>query len=162
MGYIEKSLAGSEQLIYKAHFHWLYRASAWVVLLACAGGAFYIHQETSTGASDGWLLPGAVMVAGIFVFLAIMVPIWSQEIGVTTQRLIHRRGLVSRSTEELQLRAVEEVNLEQSILGRILGYGRVTVSGTGEEDMRLPALAEPVVLQQMIQEAISMRSAHAA
>jgi uncharacterized membrane protein YdbT with pleckstrin-like domain len=94
---------------------------------------------------------------GVLVFLAIMPPIWAQQIAVTDQRLIHRRGLVRRSTEELQLRAVEEIRLKQSILGRIFGFGRVVVSGTGQEDVRLPALAAPVKLRCTLREAISMR-----
>jgi uncharacterized membrane protein YdbT with pleckstrin-like domain len=75
---------------------------------------------------------------------------------VTNQRLIHRRGLVRRSTEELQLRAVEEVRLEQGLVGRLLGFGRVVVSGTGIEDVRLPALAEPVRLRRKLQEAMAV------
>jgi len=152
MSYIEQSLAGNEQLLYRAHFHWFYRAAAWGLLLAAGVGAFVAYYR----AYPLWA-SAALAGLGVLVFLAIMLPIWAQQIAVTNQRLIHRRGLVRRSTEELQLRAVEEIRLEQSILGRILGFGRVIISGTGLEDVRLPALAEPVKLRRMIQEAISMR-----
>ncbi len=112
-------------------------------------GAVVAYEPGLEGAAAG------ILTAGVILFLGIMVPIWAQQIAVTNQRLIHRRGLVSRSTEELQLRAVEEVRLEQGILGRIFGFGRVVISGTGIEDIRLPALAEPVKLRRMIQEAMS-------
>jgi len=115
-------------------------------------GALVAHNR----AYPVWASP-ALVGLGVLVFLAIMLPIWAQQIAVTNQRLIHRRGLVRRYTEELQLRAVEEIRLEQSILGRIFGFGRVIVSGTGLEDLRLPALAEPVKLRRMIQEAITMK-----
>jgi uncharacterized membrane protein YdbT with pleckstrin-like domain len=154
MSYIEQSLAGNEQLLYRAHFHWLYRAAAWGLLLAAVVGAFVAHNR----AYPLWA-SAALAGLGVLIFLAIMLPIWAQQIAVTNQRLIHRRGLVRRSTEELQLRAVEEIRLEQSILGRIFGFGRVVVSGTGLEDVQLPALAEPVKLRRMIQEAITMRPA---
>jgi uncharacterized membrane protein YdbT with pleckstrin-like domain len=152
MSYIEQSLAGNEQLLYRAHFHWLYRAAAWGLLLAAVAGALVAHNR----AYPMWA-SAALVAFGALVFLAIMLPIWAQQIAVTNQRLIHRRGLVRRSTEELQLRAVEEIRLEQSILGRIFGFGRVIVSGTGLEDVRLPALAEPVKLRRMLQEAITMK-----
>lgn len=155
MGYIEKSLAANEQLLYRGRFHWLYRVAAWGILLGCVVAAFALYQNDED-ATRSLLVSGAVAVAGVILFLSIMVPIWAQDIAVTNQRLIYRRGLVSRLTEELQLPAVEEVRLQQGILGRILGFGRVTVSGTGVEDLRLPALAEPVRLRQMIQEAISL------
>jgi len=151
MSYIEQSLASNEQLLYRAHFHWLYRAAAWRLLLAAGVGALAYDRAYPVWAS------AALVSLGVLVFLAIMLPIWAQQIAVTNQRLIHRRGLVRRSTEELQLRAVEEILLEQSILGRIFGFGRVIVSGTGLEDLRLPALAEPVKLRRMIQEAITMK-----
>jgi membrane protein YdbS with pleckstrin-like domain len=149
MGYIERSLAANEQLIYRAHFPWLYRLAAWGSLLAAVLVAFLSVQRV------GAPIAFAIAAAGAVVFLAVMIPIWSQQIAVTNQRLIYRRGLVGRSTEELQLRAVEEVQLEQGILGRLLGFGRVTVAGTGVEDVRLPVLGAPVRLRQMMQEAIS-------
>lgn len=150
MSYIEKSLAGNEQLIYRAHFHWLYHAMAWILLFAGVACALVV----GTRDYPSWL-SWAFVAAGIVLFLAIKLPMWAQQIAVTSQRLIHRRGLIRRSTEELQLRAVEEIRLEQSILGRVLGYGRVIVSGTGIEDVHLPALAEPVRLRRKLQEAIA-------
>ncbi len=150
MSYIQESLAGNEHLIYRAHFHWLYKAFAWSALLLSAVAALYAHAH----AGPLWAAY-ALLGCGVIVFLAIMVPIWAQQIAVTDQRLILRRGLIRRSTEELQLRAVEEVQLEQGILGRIFGFGRVIVSGTGIEDVRLPALAEPVRLRRKLQEAIA-------
>ena len=150
MSYIEQSLAGNEQLIYRAHFHFLYRFAAWGLLLASAVAALVAQAREY----PLWIV-ASLLGCGVLVFLAIMIPIWAQQIAVTNQRLIHRRGLVRRSTEELQLSAVEEVRLEQGLLGRLLGFGRVIVSGTGIEDVRLPALAEPVRLRRKLQEAIS-------
>jgi uncharacterized membrane protein YdbT with pleckstrin-like domain len=150
MSYIEQSLASNEQLIYRARFHWLYRFAAWALLIASvAGGVIVLAQDAPL-----WI-GAAIIGCGLLVFLAIMLPIWAQQIAVTNQRLIHRRGLVRRSTEELQLSAVEEVRLEQGLLGRLLGFGRIVVSGTGIEDVRLPALAEPVRLRRKLQEAMS-------
>jgi Bacterial PH domain len=150
MGYIQQSLGRDERLIYRAHFHWLYGAAAWTLLLLSVAAAL----GAGTHDYPRWL-PWTLIACGVLLFLAIKLPIWAQQIAVTNQRLIHRRGLVRRSTEEMQLRAVEEVRLEQGILGRILGFGRIVVSGTGVEDIRLPALAEPVRLRRKLQEAIA-------
>jgi hypothetical protein len=54
------------------------------------------------------------------LFLGILVPIWTTEIGVTNERAIFKRGLLWRATQALQLRAIEEVALEQGLLGRLL------------------------------------------
>jgi uncharacterized membrane protein YdbT with pleckstrin-like domain len=89
------------------------------------------------------------------LFLAIMLPIWTTEIGVTSQRFIYKRGLLWRSTHELQLRAIEEVNLEQSLLGRMLDFGRLELHGTGVDDIRLPPLADPLGLRKALQDGMA-------
>jgi uncharacterized membrane protein YdbT with pleckstrin-like domain len=55
----------------------------------------------------------------------------SADFAVTTSRLILKQGLISRRTLELQLNKVEAVNVDQSLFGRILGYGTLQVGGTG-------------------------------
>jgi len=150
MSYIEQSLGRNEQLVYRAHFPWLYGAAAWSLLLLSVLAALAANAY----AYPAWL-PWALIACGVLLFVAIKLPMWAQQIAVTSERLIHRRGLLRRSTEELQLRAVEEVRLEQSILGRIFDYGQVIVCGTGIEDVRLPTLAEPVRLRRKLQEAIA-------
>lgn len=154
MNYIEKSLAENEHLVYRAHFHWLYHAAAWLLLLASLVGAFVLLTNEAP-----WWSPWVMVGVGVLLFLSVKLPLWAQQIAVTNQRLIHRRGLISRDTEELQLRSVEEVRLDQGILGRIFGFGQVVVSGTGIEDIRLPALAEPVQLRRKLQEAMSSAAA---
>jgi hypothetical protein len=54
----------------------------------------------------------------------------------------------------LQLRSIEQVNLEQDVLGRIFGYGKLYLHGTGEEEIFLPSIGEPMELRKALQEAI--------
>ncbi|MCW3108627.1 MAG: hypothetical protein JWQ09_3133 [Segetibacter sp.] len=56
---------------------------------------------------------------------------YSDEFVVTDRRIIIKKGIVSYYTLEMNLSRVETVNVQQSILGRILGYGRITIIGTG-------------------------------
>src|SRR5262245_11830854 len=116
MSYIARSMGRSENLLYKARFPWFYRAGAWAAVLIGAAGGLVAHSQ-----GNGWLAAGLVS-AGTLVFLAVMVPIWTTEIGVTTQRFIYKRGWIWRKTQELQLRAIEEVKLEQGVPGRLLGF----------------------------------------
>jgi len=66
-----------------------------------------------------------------------------------------KRGLLWRSTQELQLRAIEEVNLEQGLLGRLFNFGRLELRGTGVDDVRLPALADPMGLRRELQDGMA-------
>ena len=60
-----------------------------------------------------------------------MFPIWTTEIAVTNHRLIVKRGWLARSTDELQLKAIEQVNFQQGFLGRLFDFGSGDVHGTG-------------------------------
>jgi len=83
-----------------------------------------------------------------------MVPIWTTEIGVTTQRFIYKRGLVWRRTQELQLRAIEEVNCSRTYRGAC-GLRHLELHGTGVDDIRLPALADPLGLRRALQDGMA-------
>src|SRR5262249_23303342 len=124
MGYIEHSLGRSETLLYRARFPVFYFIAAWGVLLASVLGALLVDAN---GFGTWWI---GVVLVGVAAFFAILVPIWTTEIGLTNQRFIFKRGLLWRSTQELQLRAIEEVNLEQGLLGRVFNFGRLELRGT--------------------------------
>ena len=57
---------------------------------------------------------------------------WTTETDVTNLRVVHKTGFIKRQTFEMSLDKVESVDVNQSILGRILNYGDVTVLGVGE------------------------------
>ena len=149
MSYIKHSLGQSEHLLYRARFPWFYHVGAWAALLGLVACGVAAYANRYGG------LAAAFVLAGLATFLAIMGPIWTTEIGVTNQRLIYKRGLLWRSTQELQLRAIEEVNLEQGLLGRIFDYGRLELRGTGVDDIRLPALADPLGLRKALQDGMA-------
>jgi uncharacterized membrane protein YdbT with pleckstrin-like domain len=150
MGYIEHSLSETERIIYRARFPWFYSAGALAVLVLAA-----VFGIAAFAAGYGGLAV-VLMLGGLALFAAIMVPIWSTEIGVTDQRLIDKRGLLWRKTQELQLRAIEEVNLEQGILGRLFDFGQLSIHGTGVDDIRLPTLADPVGLRKSLQDGMAV------
>ena len=69
---------------------------------------------------------------------------WITEIAVTNRRVIYKRGFISRTTAEMHMDKIESVRVDQSILGRILGYGRVTIMGTGASTESFGKIDEPV------------------
>jgi len=95
----------------------------------------------------------AIALSLVLIGLIYIIRMWTTEIVVTNRRLIHKRGWIARKTEELSLARIEEVNLRQGIVGRILGYGRVHVRGMGGGDIDLPTLAKPMRLKRELQEA---------
>jgi uncharacterized membrane protein YdbT with pleckstrin-like domain len=75
----------------------------------------------------------------------------STEMAVTTDRFVRKTGLVSFDTEEVGLEMIETVIVEQSILGRVLGYGTLRVHGTGQNFIEVSMINRPVRLRHQIQ-----------
>ena len=131
MGYVAESLSTDEKVLYTAKFHWLYTVSAiiWIFLL-------------------GWIFG-----LGIVICLIIMINKWTTEIAITNKRLIYKRGWIARKTDEISLNKVEEVNFSQGVLGRILGYGKVRIQGTGSGVLILPTIDDPLEFRREIENA---------
>jgi hypothetical protein len=153
MSYIDESLAPNEALLYRARFHWLQKVGAYFLLILCIGLAVACLRLLE----GSMALAGAatLLLFGIASFVATMMPLWTTEVGVTSQRFIYKRGWLRRSTDELQLSSVEEVNLDQGTVGRLFGYGRLVLHGTGVNDILLPPLADPIGLRKALQEGMS-------
>jgi len=151
LGYIEETLGHSETLIYKAHFHWLHYALASVELALILGLAVWIVFF----APNGWLQYGLLLgcVAALLLLFRSVLPFLITEIGVTSQRLIVKRGWLARSTDEIPLRSIEQVNFQQGLIGRLLGYGQVDVHGTGVDNLVIPPIADPLRFVKAIEDA---------
>ena len=72
------------------------------------------------------------------------------EYGLTNKRIVVKTGIIGRSTEELKLSKVETVELRQSILGRIFGFGDVVLSGTGASNLVLKTVSGPIEVKRTI------------
>lgn len=151
MGYIEETLGQSESLIYKARFHWLHYALALfellLILMLAVWGGFFV--------SNLWLKYLLLLgcAGALLLLFRSVLPLLTTEIGVTSQRLIVKRGWVGRSTDEIPLRAIEQVNFQQGLIGRLLGFGQVDVHGTGVDNLIIPPIADPLRLVKAIEDA---------
>jgi uncharacterized membrane protein YdbT with pleckstrin-like domain len=156
MSYIDKSLGDGETIIARANFHWLYVTAAWLCLLVPLVLAVVAwSQAQSQPDLDRVYLVGAAIlfVLGLIQFLRMMFRKWSTEIGVTSHRFVERYGLLSMRTNEIALPNIEGVRVNQSILGRIFGYGTVKIEGTGVDSVTTPTIADPIGFVRAIQTA---------
>jgi hypothetical protein len=70
---------------------------------------------------------------------------------LTDRRVLSKFGLLSRTTSEQRLSKVESIHVHQSIVGRILGYGRLTVTGTGSSTTQFSPMADPLACKRAIE-----------
>ena len=118
--YIDQVLQPGEHIEYQARLHPI------VFLDGALTLAVGIAAATAFG-SAGWLL----VVIGLFLLLFAWIKRQTTEIAVTSRRVIYKTGLIRRDTIEMNKNKIESVDVSQSMLGRMLDFGTVTVRGTG-------------------------------
>ena len=69
--------------------------------------------------------------------------------------IIIKVGLISRRTLEMNLSKIESVNVNQSVLGRLLGYGTIVVVGTGGSKEPFAVISAPLEFRKKFQEVSS-------
>ena len=77
---------------------------------------------------------------------------WSSEFVITTRRIIIKTGFISRNTFEMNLSKIESVNVDQSFMGRIFGYGSMTIIGTGGTKESFHNISKPLEFRKAFQE----------
>lgn len=90
---------------------------------------------------------------GLLLWLVAYVRIKSTELAVTTRRVIVKHGFIRRSTIEMNIGKVESIQVEQSLLGRMLDFGTLIIAGTGASHAPLAGIAEPLAFRKAFVEA---------
>ena len=86
------------------------------------------------------------------LFIAPLLDRYADEFAVTNKRVIVKTGLISRRTLEMNLSKIESVNVDQTIFGRLLGYGTITIIGTGGTRESFPNISHPLAFRKKFQE----------
>ena len=86
------------------------------------------------------------------LFIAPMIDRYTDEFAITNKRVIIKTGLISRKTFEMNHSKIESVNVDQSILGRILGYGTIGIVGSGGTREVFPNIKNPLAFRKKFQE----------
>ena len=76
----------------------------------------------------------------------------SNEFVITNKRLIIKTGFIARDSVELNLDKVESIQIDQSVWARMLGYGTITVHGTGVTNARYTLVSDPLEFRRKFQE----------
>ena len=143
MSYIDETLLPDEHVVYRTRLHWIIFARALLVLIAGVAVLIAFHAVPLVGA--------AVLAVGVAMLISPLIAYQTTELGVTNKRMIVKVGFVRRRTLELLLRQVEALSVDQTLGGRMLGYGTITLSGTGGVREIYHRVREPLELRRRIQ-----------
>jgi uncharacterized membrane protein YdbT with pleckstrin-like domain len=153
MRYVERVLQPQETIVHASRLHWqIYRQAA-LLFIVCAGLAFVATTLTTTQPS---LRLALGIAAGLVLLLALSAGLRAfarratTELAITDLRIIYKSGLVRRHTLEMNRSKVESVDVDQTILGRVLDYGTIIVRGTGGSLEPIRDIAEPLAFRTRI------------
>lgn len=99
------------------------------------------------------LLVLGIIIVGVFIFVGMAVKMKTTDFAVTNRRVILKRGWLNLQTQEVSTTSIETVEVAQSFLGRVFGYGNVRVTGTGESHIVFPPMKNPIAFRRAIEAA---------
>ena len=149
--YIDEILQPGEKVLYSTNAHWMFYLPAilaWIVTLG------FLVVSRMVVADTPMLLCLSLAAISAIAALYWTVMAWfrraTTETDVTNFRIVHKTGFIKRRTFEMSLDKVESVDVNQSILGRVMNYGDVTIMGVGEGKETIRTIASPLAFRNSI------------
>ena len=134
----------TDGIVYQARLHWI--MYVWPVIIFCIvvviGFQFEVLRQASV----------------LFVFLVFF---WGlatygmvrfSSLTINTNQILLRTGVFTRQTKGFSLNKIESVNIRQSILGALLGYGTLDITGTGGTHESIAYLSKPLTCRRYIEQ----------
>lgn len=154
MSYIKDTVIQGEEIIHEA------KVSKWFFLSDILVGMFFVmFGFTFTviihGSTSG--IAPTVFLIGLFVLIRAYIIYISTELAFTNKRVIAKVGFIKRDTVEIDVSKVETIQVQQGIIGRILNYGTIVISGAGNPSAPIVGIANPLKFRTKLMEYKSIK-----
>jgi uncharacterized membrane protein YdbT with pleckstrin-like domain len=157
MSYVERNLIPGEKLVYATGVHWsvLFGPTVLALIVAAAGMVLVLFRnDLGMGVATGNVAALTLIVVAAMIFGFSMIKKNATEIAVTDKRVIIKTGMGSRRSLEIMLAKVESIGIDETVIGRILGYGTVMIHGTGGTPEPFRKIAHPSEFRMAVQQQI--------
>ena len=134
MGYAEQVLQPGESIKHRSKVHWIVYLPGLASLAVAVAIFLFVAAANAIDSNLRLVLMGLAAIIALGALLKLMwawFKRWTTEIVVTDKRIIYKAGFVRRHTVEMNLDKVESIQVEQSVMGRLLDYGTLIIRGTG-------------------------------
>lgn len=165
--YLSDSLGKDEKIHSSAKItHWviyylILEAAIILVVLHFLSGIDLLRSSISLPTPVGSIKVSLLMIAFVMSLLGIMakslrtvIYVFTTEIAITNLRVIYKTGLIQRHTLEVRVQRIEGANVSQSILGRILNFGDVVITGTGTNHLNIRHVDSPLSFRRSLLDSI--------
>jgi len=158
MSYARNLLSRGEEVVHESRQHWFaIIARTWVwILVAIVALALALWINSNPPVFDNNTIDGILTVVAVAALLGALGYIgfilwdWrNQEWLITTRRVIRAEGVLNKSVSDSSLEKINDARLDQSLFGRIFGFGTLDILTAAEEAggtnlADFPMIADPV------------------
>ncbi|MBI5167927.1 MAG: PH domain-containing protein [Candidatus Eisenbacteria bacterium] len=151
MSYLDKNLLAGETIVFRTRLHWgLYVPPALFTLLVMVPFAVLLFVN---GAVPWAAVPPGL---GLVWIVAAHIRRQSSEFAVTNKRVVIKLGVFTTRSVELLPSKIEGVGVEQTMWGKLFGFGDIEVTGSGGTKERFSGIQSPFEFRRAIQQATDL------
>jgi uncharacterized membrane protein YdbT with pleckstrin-like domain len=142
MTYVQQTLLPEEKILYhtKPHYIVFYPLFLWLIL-----ALFFFN-------SDNTLFGTLLLLLSVLSLINSIINYYYSEYAITNKRIIMKIGFIRRKSLEIFLDRIEGIYVEQSMVGRILGFGTVFVGGIGGTKNPFFYIPHPIEFRNKVQQ----------
>jgi hypothetical protein len=166
MSFVKKILAPDETLIGMTTAHWIYGATGivWLAGMMIVGlvldfyaASIFGNLFRNTGGEAVSAISSVLFwmptMLGIVMFFLYFLMMISPEVGLTSRRIIYKRGIIFVDVKEVDLEEIKAADVNNGWFGRFLDYGYVVLDARFVTGVNLPAIAKPYRFVNALNEA---------
>lgn len=154
MSYARESLFRGEKIIYRTSLHWIIFIESFSILAIGLLVSFYSERYRSFLGGFKEIadyLSLIILIFGGVKFLLEFIRLRTSEFAVTTDRIMIKVGVLKRTSTSMPLSKIESIEIDQTILGRMMNFGSLHITGTGTAESKFDLIANPHKFRRKIQ-----------
>lgn len=152
MSYVEKQLARGEEIVYQGAQHWwaVVVRVWWAIVLTILALAVLMWALSWDASVIQTVVEIAALIGLVVGLVKMGTAIWdwhNTEYAITDKRILRAEGILNKRVASTSLEKVNDVLLDQSLFGRILGFGDLDILTAADELSGVndfPSLADPI------------------
>jgi uncharacterized membrane protein YdbT with pleckstrin-like domain len=146
MSYIDGNLLEGEHVVFRTRLHWKLLVAPVLFVVATLLAIAWLRTH---GDWNNWILivPGL----GVLALLGAIIKRQSSDFAVTNKRVMMKSGIFSTRSVELLLGKVEAIAVNQTLGGRMWGYGNIVVTGSGGTEETFSSIQAPLEFRRAVQ-----------
>jgi membrane protein YdbS with pleckstrin-like domain len=156
MASLDDQLLDGERIVYRTRPHWILFGGPLLVALAglILGATLQLTVHDFRYRYAGWYAGAALLGVALLIAIPPTIRYLSSDFAVTDKRVLARMGILHRQSLETLMSKIEGIGVEQDLWGRVLGFGTITITGTGGTRESIAGIPRPLEFRRHVQSQI--------